>query len=117
MASENDKDKSLKRAKSSSSNDNTEAINSEIISIGGTMIISIIASRILSSFSRIATALAAPLAGLYLMSTCPTDDSFEGKRELKRVLRGEKLPDDHPDKPKVRYALTADCNILYSTWC
>jgi hypothetical protein len=76
-------------------------INSEIISIGGTLAISIIASRVLASFSRLATALAAPLAGLYLMSSCPSDDSFEGKRELKRVLRGEKLPEDHPDKPKV----------------
>ena len=101
MTASGDEDKSFKKSESSTSDDDTTAINSEIISIGGTLAISIIASRILSSVSRVATALAAPLAGLYLMSTCPTDESFEGKRELKRVLRGEKLPEDHPDKPKV----------------
>lgn len=101
MAAAADENKGLKKADSSSENDATNTINSEIISIGGTLAISIIASRVLASFSRLATALAAPLAGLYLMSTCPSDDSFEGKRELKRVLRGEKLPEDHPDKPKV----------------
>lgn len=47
-----------------------------------------------------ATLFAAPACGLYLYITCPTNDSFDGKKELKRVLRGEKLPEDHPQKPK-----------------
>jgi len=47
-----------------------------------------------------ATLFAAPGCGLYLFITCPTNDSFDGKKELKRVLRGEKLPEDHPQKPK-----------------
>ena len=47
-----------------------------------------------------ATLFAAPACGLYLFITCPTNDSFDGKKELKRVLRGEKLPEDHPQKPK-----------------
>mmetsp|Transcript_8562 Transcript_8562/g.13257 ORF Transcript_8562/g.13257 Transcript_8562/m.13257 type:complete len:297 (+) Transcript_8562:68-958(+) len=37
---------------------------------------------------------------IYAVQTCPSDDSFEAKKELKRVLRGHHLPDDHPSKPK-----------------
>ena len=37
----------------------------------------------------------------YLRQTCPSVGSFDGKKELKRVLRGNHLPDTHPDKPKV----------------
>lgn len=44
--------------------------------------------RILSAISRLATVFAAPACGLYLFTTCPTNDSFDGKVELKRVLRG-----------------------------
>ena len=31
---------------------------------------------------------------------CPSDDSFDSKRQLKRVLRGHHLADDDPGKPK-----------------
>jgi hypothetical protein len=41
-----------------------------------------------------------PLCYVYLLQTCPSVESFEGKKELKRVLRGKHLPDTHPDKPK-----------------
>jgi hypothetical protein len=41
-----------------------------------------------------------PLAYVYLLQTCPLPESFDGKKELKRVLRGNHLPEDHPDKPK-----------------
>lgn len=36
----------------------------------------------------------------FAKSTCPPDDSFDAKKELKRVLRGVHLPDDDPRKPK-----------------
>merc|ERR1712174_181351 len=39
--------------------------------------------------------------------TCPTIDSFDAKKELKRCYRGQHLPDDHPDKPKGWFAETA----------
>eukprot|EP00804_Cyclotella_cryptica_P010546 CCRYP_016321-RA/>CCRYP_016321-RA protein AED:0.44 eAED:0.44 QI:185/1/1/1/1/1/3/421/180 len=90
----------LSRSSSSSSNGPAPPNSSEIVSIGITLIGSMIATRILATVSRLATAVAAPLAGLYLMTTCPSNDSFDAKRELKRVLRGENLPEDHPDKPK-----------------
>ncbi|KAL7552245.1 hypothetical protein ACHAWF_015473 [Thalassiosira exigua] len=73
---------------------------SELATIGLTLLGTFIAARCLAVISRLATALAAPAMGFYLFSTCPTSDSFDGKKELKRVLRGEKLPEDHPDKPK-----------------
>lgn len=41
-----------------------------------------------------------PVLILYAMQTIPSNPSFDAKRELKRVLRGENLPADHPEKPK-----------------
>ncbi len=41
-----------------------------------------------------------PLIYLWAVQTCPPRASFDAKRELKRVLRGDSLPQDHPDKPK-----------------
>lgn len=45
-------------------------------------------------------ALGLPLFYLYLVQTCPPIASFDAKKELKRVLRGHHLPEDHPNKPK-----------------
>jgi len=36
----------------------------------------------------------------FAQATCPPDNTFDAKKELKRVLRGVHLPEDHPDKPK-----------------
>jgi len=41
-----------------------------------------------------------PALYFYCLQNCPTIESFEPKKELKRVLRGHHLPEDHPDKPK-----------------
>ena len=41
-----------------------------------------------------------PLVYFYGLQTCPTVESFDAKKELKRVLRGHHLPEDHPNKPK-----------------
>jgi hypothetical protein len=54
--------------------------------------------RILNSSLVILYLLGGPLTFLYAVSTCPTD--FDAKKELKRVLRGHHLPEDHPEKPK-----------------
>jgi hypothetical protein len=61
---------------------------SEISSIALTILGTFVAGRCLVVFSRLATVLAAPVAGFYLLSTCPTNESFDSKKELKRVLRG-----------------------------
>jgi hypothetical protein len=44
--------------------------------------------------------MAPPLLYLYLVGTCPSPDTFDAKQQLKRVLRGEHLPSNHPNKPK-----------------
>ena len=42
------------------------------------------------------------LPGLYFygLKTCPENTTFDAKKEVKRVLRGHHLPDDHPAKPR-----------------
>lgn len=57
--------------------------------------------RILSSlFKVLVYSIALPLGILFLMQNCPSNESFDAKKELKRVLRGHHLPDSHPEKPK-----------------
>lgn len=41
-----------------------------------------------------------PIAFVYGIQTCPPASSFDAKRQLRSVLRGDSLPPDHPDKPK-----------------
>ena len=64
---------------------------SELAQIGTALVGTLIAARILAAISRMASVLAAPAAAWYLFSTCPAAGSFDGKRELKRVLRGDKV--------------------------
>ena len=42
------------------------------------------------------------LPGIYAygLQTCPANSTFDAKKEVKRVLRGHHLPDDHPAKPR-----------------
>ncbi len=56
--------------------------------------------RILSNLKFLLQAILFPLAILYAMHTCPPNESFDAKKELKRVLRGHHLPDGHEGKPK-----------------
>lgn len=41
-----------------------------------------------------------PLLYVYGLATCPPMESFDAKKELKRVLRGHHLSDDDAAKPK-----------------
>lgn len=41
-----------------------------------------------------------PILYLYAVQKCPPIDSFDAKKELKRVMRGYHLPEDDPKKPK-----------------
>jgi hypothetical protein len=50
--------------------------------------------------------LAFPLVYLYAVQSCPSDESFDAKQQLKRVMRGHHLADDHPDKPKGLFQTT-----------
>lgn len=44
--------------------------------------------------------IAFPIIYLYAVQKCPSNESFDAKKELKRVLRGYHLPDNDPNKPK-----------------
>ena len=54
-----------------------------LVAIGILTILRIIASMFFSIYI-----IALPLLGLYAMSECPSQESFDAKKELKRVLRG-----------------------------
>jgi len=51
-------------------------------------------------FSSLLSVIALPLIYLFLCNNCPTIDSFDAKKELKRIMRGHHLPEGHPNKPK-----------------
>lgn len=80
---------SSSRRGGSNDDDGSDApVPSEISTIALTILGTFVAGRCLAVVSRLATVLAAPVAGFYLMTTCPTNESFDAKKELKRVLRG-----------------------------
>ncbi|KAL7500325.1 hypothetical protein ACHAWT_010491 [Skeletonema menzelii] len=79
---------------------NSSPAPSEISTIALSLVGTFVAARCLAVVSRLATALAAPICGFYLMSTCPTNETFDSKKELKRVLRGFYKSDADPSKPK-----------------
>jgi hypothetical protein len=64
----------------------------------GFVLLSILAIRLLSDSLSVLYVLALLLLYVYAIQTCPSMSS--SKQQLKRVLRGENLPEDHPDKPK-----------------
>ena len=61
-----------------------------------------VALRVLSSIVSEAHLFFLLLPGLYVYGTqtLPPNSSFDAKKEVKRVLRGHHLPDDHPNKPR-----------------
>ena len=74
---------------------NMELIKYAGIAIGGTMVL----KAILSSLMTLYIALI-PFVLFYALQTCPTAESFEAKKEIKRVMRGHHLPEGHSNKPK-----------------
>jgi hypothetical protein len=41
-----------------------------------------------------------PVLYIYGINTCPPSSSFDAKQQLRIVMRGDTLPENHPDKPK-----------------
>mmetsp|Transcript_19138 Transcript_19138/g.41403 ORF Transcript_19138/g.41403 Transcript_19138/m.41403 type:complete len:319 (+) Transcript_19138:1259-2215(+) len=78
----------------------SEQQNRAVVLLGLGLIGATIIFKVLASALFMIWILAFPLAFLYGIQTCPTNDSFDPKKELKRVMRGHNLPEDHPDKPK-----------------
>jgi hypothetical protein len=78
-----------------SDEENRPLVQYGLMAIGGAVAIRMVMSM-LSSFAI----LLLPLLYFYLVSSCPKASSFDGRKELKRVLRGKHLPESHPEKPK-----------------
>jgi hypothetical protein len=74
--------------------------NRELIKYAAYAIASAIAFRVFMSTFFSLYILAFPAVFLYAVQTVPSVESFEAKKELKRVMRGAHLPEDHVDKPK-----------------
>lgn len=74
--------------------------NMELLTYAGYLIAGLVILKILFQTMFVLYILAFPIAYLYLVQTRPSDQSFDAKQQLKRVLRGQHLPEDHPDKPK-----------------
>jgi len=78
----------------------TDEQNMQLIKYGAMIIGGFAVLRFVLNAAAILYILALPIVYLYMVQTCPSDESFEPKKQLKRVMRGHHLPDDHPDKPK-----------------
>jgi hypothetical protein len=76
-------------------NDNKQLIQYALMAVGAIVAIKTLVQSIMTVLCLIF-----PLLYVYMVQTCPQESSFDGKKELRRVLRGHHLPEDHPDKPK-----------------
>mmetsp|Transcript_50311 Transcript_50311/g.151498 ORF Transcript_50311/g.151498 Transcript_50311/m.151498 type:complete len:135 (-) Transcript_50311:1255-1659(-) len=47
-----------------------------------------------------------PLVYISALQSCPQNESFDAKNELKRVMRGQNVPEGQPSKPKGLIAKT-----------
>mmetsp|Transcript_115199 Transcript_115199/g.332776 ORF Transcript_115199/g.332776 Transcript_115199/m.332776 type:complete len:287 (+) Transcript_115199:144-1004(+) len=75
---------------------NKQLIQYGLMFIGALIVLKVLAKTNLGALYM----LALPLIYVYAMQTCPSAESFDAKKELKRVLRGHHLPENHPEKPK-----------------
>jgi hypothetical protein len=76
----------------------TDAQNRDLLLYGGAAIVIAVAIKLIL-ISLGSLVLLIPLY-IYMVSTCPDPATFDAKKELKRILRGYHLPENHPDKPK-----------------
>lgn len=79
----------------------TEEQKQQMILYFGYAIVAMVLARIVfSTFILTISLFVVPIVYIFLLNNCPPDGSFDVKKELKRVLRGQHLPENHPDKPK-----------------
>uniref|UniRef100_A0A7S2EWT4 Uncharacterized protein n=1 Tax=Trieres chinensis TaxID=1514140 RepID=A0A7S2EWT4_TRICV len=56
--------------------------------------------RLLAQIATVLFLAAFPMIYLHAIQTCPNESTFDAKKELKRVMRGENLSENDPNKPK-----------------
>ena len=94
------------RSSSSTSSSSTTEANQIIDTISNDLLIQygLMAIGALLILKLIFTALnmiilfALPVIYLYASANCPSNDTFDAKKELKRVMRGAHLPEEHQPK-------------------
>lgn len=74
--------------------------NRELLKYAAGAIGGALALRVLLSAFFMLYILLLPAVYLYAVQTVPSPESFDAKKELKRIMRGHHLPEEHVDKPK-----------------
>ena len=75
-------------------------LNQLVLASGVVVVLTVVLSLALQAFFQIYLLVAVPIMFVYLALNCPSNESFDAKFHLKRVLSGQELPDDHPNKPR-----------------
>eukprot|EP00542_Grammatophora_oceanica_P015821 CAMPEP_0194034590 /NCGR_PEP_ID=MMETSP0009_2-20130614/7013_1 /TAXON_ID=210454 /ORGANISM="Grammatophora oceanica, Strain CCMP 410" /LENGTH=200 /DNA_ID=CAMNT_0038675577 /DNA_START=390 /DNA_END=995 /DNA_ORIENTATION=- len=78
-----------------SDDENRQILFYALCAIGGALVLKFVLNALFLVYIFVF-----PLAILYAIQTCPSMDTFDAKKELKRVMRGHHLPEDHPNKPR-----------------
>ena len=78
----------------------TEEENKQLLQYAMYAVGAAIVLRIMMQTMATLSLLLVPCLYFYALQTCPRESSFDAKKELKRILRGHHLPENHPDKPK-----------------
>lgn len=74
-------------------------VNNELIIQYGLMTLgALLVLKIISSAINLLTILLIPVLYLYASANCPSNDTFDAKKELKRVMRGAHLPKEQQPK-------------------
>jgi hypothetical protein len=72
----------------------SEADNQLLIQYGVLFLVALMLFKIMLSSLQSLSILLLPVAYVYALQTCPLVESFDAKKEIKRVLRGAHLPQD-----------------------
>mmetsp|Transcript_31577 Transcript_31577/g.38619 ORF Transcript_31577/g.38619 Transcript_31577/m.38619 type:complete len:292 (-) Transcript_31577:364-1239(-) len=85
----------------------TDSQNAELLKYGMYVVAAAVFFRMFAAVACVAFFVILLPVGAYASFTVPSVESFDAKKELKRVLRGKHLPENHPDKPQGWFQKTA----------
>lgn len=76
----------------------SDANNELLIQYGLMALGALLILKIISSAINFLSIILIPVAYFYASANCPSNESFDAKKELKRVMRGAHLPKEHQPK-------------------
>jgi len=83
----------------SSTNQIVDTISNELLIQYGLMAIgALLILKLIFTALNMIILFALPVIHLYASANCPSNDTFDAKKELKRVMRGAHLPEEHQPK-------------------